>query len=249
MSTQFLPSTVISLIGELLEIATTLGRLIKMIAKLEAELGKLQGVTISSRLSQTLTYHTSGGLPQDKVISQFHEQNRLYLEDIAKKFQLNEDLIVLKASLHERNSTLGIDLIQARLVCMKQLKTEYSSLRDSLTANRVETVPLEKLTPKHLLDKDAEARVASTKTGSSSSYGGSQVVNLSLKISLADIDEIERIIDDLNSAITEKEDERDAINTRSKVRVKLHPVTLKLLGLKPVIQKPSSVSSNIEINP
>ena len=248
MSTLFLPSTVISFIGEVVEIATTLGRLIKMIAKLEAELGKLQGVTISSKLSQTLTYYTSGGLPQDKVISQFHEQNRLYLEDIAKKFQLNEDLIVLKASLHERNSTLGIDLIQARLVCMKQLKTEYSSLRDSLTANRVETVPLEKLTPKHLLDKDAEARVASTKNGSSS-YGGSQVVNLSLKISLADIDEIERIIDDLNSSITEKEDERDAINTRSKVRVKLHPVTLKLLGLKPVIQKLSSVLSNVEINP
>ena len=248
MSTQFLPLTVYSIIREVEEIATTLGRLIKMIAKLEAELGKLQGVSISSRLSQNLTYYTSGGLPHEKVISQFHEQNRLYLEDIAKKFQLNEDLIVLKATLHERNSTLGIDLIQARLVCMKQLKTEYSSLLDSLTANRVETVPLEKLTPKHLSDKDAEARVASTKTGSSS-YGSSQVVNLSLKISLADVDEIERIIDDLNSAITEKEDERDAINTRSKIRVKLHPVTLKLLGLKPVIQKPSSLPTNVEINP
>jgi hypothetical protein len=224
-----LPASIHPQVEEKQVVKTTIGRLIKMQSKVDAELSKHQGSTFSAKLGREFSYSTGSGQSHEMVVTTFREHQSLNRQQVAIRAQLKVDALEIKSVLHERNASLGIDKRQAMLVLLKEQKDDLVSCLSTLQASLVTTVPLSQLTETHLSDKDAEAVAVRAKSGSV------QTPCLNLSVSLADIAEVQEMVDQLNQLITETEDERDAINARTKVTLELYPVTMKVLGLKPAV--------------
>jgi hypothetical protein len=225
----FLPASLHPQVEEKQVVKTTIGRLIKMQSKLDAELSKHQGSTFSAKLGREFSYSTGSGQSHEVVVSTFLEQQSLNRQEVVDQAQREVDAFEIKSVLHEKNASYGQDKRQAMLALLKKRKDDLVSCLSTLQASLVTTVPLSQLTETHLSDKDAEAVAVRAKSGSV------QTPCLNLSVSLADIAEVQEMVDQLNQLITETEDERDAINARTKVTLELYPVTMKVLGLKPAV--------------
>ena len=232
-----LPASIHPQVEEKQVVKTTIGRLIKMQSKVDAELSKHQGSTFSAKLGREFSYSTGSGKSHETVITTFHDQQSLNQEQVARRAMFNVDALEIKATLHERNASLGQDKRQATLVLLKEQRDDLVSCLSTLEASVVTAVPLFKLTETHLSDKDAEAVTVREKSGAV------QTPYLSLNVSLADIVELREMVDQLNQLITTTEDERDDYNPRTKVTLELYPVTVKLLGLKPAMSSAGGSSA------
>jgi hypothetical protein len=238
--TDFLSASLHFFVGEKLTCKTTLGRLIKMLSKLDAEIAKLSGFSHNSNVGRFLQASTSRVCSHEQVISDLRAQRVLLAEQLAKKAQLEIDRLLLKALLHERNAVLKIDLIQAQLVMLKSLKDDLTSTLSTRSANQIGSVHIDELSEQHLVDLEARARDSQRRNSSLNPP------TLSLQVSLVNSREIEEMLENVNLLITDLEDERDAINSRTKVTLELHPVTIKVLGLKPAPPKASSIPPLVE---
>ena len=230
-TTDFLAKSLHSFVGEKFQVKTTLGRLIKILAKLDAEISKSSRVSHSSSLGQLLQTSTSRVNSHEQVIIDLHARKAVLVEELSKKVQLEMDRLLIKTILHERNSTLKVDLIQSQLVMLKYLKDDLESTLNALTANQIGSVDLDQLSETHLVDLEERSRDLQARTGSLNPP------TLTLSVFLVKPDEIMEMLEKVNQHITDLEDERDLINTRTKVSLELHPVTIKVLGLKPVLPK------------